>query len=141
MGFEVTVSKELNLVYTKYSGFVKTRETEQAMFATVEHPDFLPGMSELTDLSEVEGTELVVESMDAHTSQLAVHYEMQAKLTTHYIYAPDDVGFGLAQAHREIAKGQIENLTVLIFRSEAEVLNAMGRNESSIAELLRAGFR
>jgi len=137
MGFEVNVSKELKLVYTKYFGFVKRQETEQALFATLEHPEYLPGMSELTDLSMVEGTELSSETIGDHTSQVAAYYEMQAKFTAHYVFAPTDLGFELAQAHRKLAQQSIDNLTLNIFRNEAETLKTMGRSEATIAELLK----
>ncbi|MBE1292974.1 MAG: hypothetical protein GJ677_10840 [Rhodobacteraceae bacterium] len=136
MGFEVIVSKELKLVYTKYFGFVERQEMEQALFATLEHPEYVPGMSELTDLSLVEGAELSLKTIDDHTSQVAAHYEMQAKFTAHYVFAPTDLGFELVQAHRKLSQQRIDNLTLYIFRSEAETLKAMGRSETSIAELL-----
>lgn len=136
MGFEVIVSKELKLVYTKYFGFVERQEMEQALFATLEHPEYSPGMSELTDLSMVEGAELSLETIEDHTSQVAAYYEMQAKLTAHYVFAPTDLGFELVQEHRKFALQSIDNLKLKVFRSEAETLKAMGRSETSIAELL-----
>jgi hypothetical protein len=136
MTFEILVNKHLNLVYTKYLGFVETNQMEQAMFKTLEHPDFSPGMLELTDLSEVEDTDLNLVSLNGHTSQMAAYYEMQAKQTTHYIFAPSDLGFQLAQEYRRMANSEIKNLELCVFRSETEVLKAIGVPANSIAELL-----
>ncbi len=135
------VHKELNLVYTKFWGFVDTRELEQATFNTLEHPDFAPGMLEVTDLSAVEGTDLDVESLDAQTLRSTAYYEINAEQTSHFIFAPTDLGFDLAQEHFRRVQIEVDNLKVGLFRSEGEMLKAMEIKAKSIDELLNVAIR
>ncbi len=46
MAFSVSVLKELNLVFTRYSGSLDTPQLLKALAATVEHPDYRPGCVE-----------------------------------------------------------------------------------------------
>lgn len=137
----MSVHKELNLVYTKFWGFVETCELEQATFNTLEHPDFSPGMLELTDLSGVEGTDLDFESLGAETSRSIAYYEIIAEQTSHFVFAPTDLGFDLAQEHFRRVQIEVANLKVGLFRSESEMLRAMERKAKSIDELLNVAIR
>lgn len=136
MSVQVLVHKELNLVYTKFWGFVAAHEIEKAMFDTLEHADYSPGMLELTDLSGVEGTDLDLESLETQTSRSAAYYEINAEQTSHFVFAPTDLSFDLAQEHFRRVQSEIDNLKVSLFRSEIETLRAMGSKAKSIAELL-----
>ena len=91
MAFSVSVHKQLNLVFTEYSGFIDTAQLLQALSETLEHPDYKQGMVELTDLSGVTKTDLDFRQMLSHRARMAAHYDRQSERTEHFAIAPTDL--------------------------------------------------
>ena len=136
MAFFVSVHKDLNLVYTDYSGQLNRAQIAKALAATLEHPDYRPGMIELTDLTRLISVDMDFNHMLGHQSRMAAHYGGQQEITEHYVVAPTDLGFGMSRMYQTLAEEGVPNMNLHLFRSERDALQAMGRNETSIAELL-----
>ena len=68
---------------------------------------------------------------------MATHYGSQSEQTEHYVVASADLAFGMARMYQTLADGDVPNMKLHVFRLEREALQAMGRDEDSIAELLR----
>lgn len=138
MAFSISVHKDLDLVFTRYRGFVDTQQLVEAQSAVRAHPDYTPSMTELTELSDVTDTDLDFKSILSHAWRMANHYNGTARRTHHYIVAATDLGFGMARMYEAVAETDLPNMTLLVFRSEREALQSMGREETSITALLGA---
>ena len=136
MAFSVSVRKDLHLVFTRYSGFIDAAQLAQALNAATDHPDYVPGMTELTDLSGIERTDINFAKMIDHRTKMAQHYDPQPARTQHYLIAPTDLGYGMVRMYQTLAEDKINNMDLRLFRSEREALQDMGRTETSVAELL-----
>ncbi len=135
MAFRVVVRKDLGLVFTEYRDVVDDSQLVMARDSTLEHPDFVAGMVELTDLSGLTGSNVDFDRMKSHRSRMAEYYDVE---TDHHIVASSELGFGLVRIYLSLAEDGVPNVNLHLHRSEQEALNAMGRPESSIAELLGA---
>lgn len=136
MAFSVSVHKDIGLIFTQYSGCVDLIQLQQALSAALEHSDYRPGMVELTDVSSVTETDLDFAKMLVHKSRMAAYYGAQKETINHYIVASEDLGFGMARMYQSLAEDTVPNMNLHLFRTEQEALLAMGREETSIAELL-----
>lgn len=135
MAFSVLVYKELNLVLTQYSGQLDVAQMAEALAATLAHPDYTPGMMELTDLSQLTAADLDFDRMLGHKSRMAAHYGGQAVATTHYVIAPTDLGFGITRMYQTLMQDEVPDLDLRVFRSESEALEAMGLVLPNLAAL------
>ncbi|MEP2716580.1 hypothetical protein [Pseudophaeobacter sp.] len=136
MAFSVTVLKDLNLVVTQYSGVVDAAQMMAAQRATLEDADYQPGMVELTVVSELQETDMDFPQVLSHRARMAEYYGGKQEPTAHYIIAATDLGYGLARMYQTLVEEHIPNLHLSIYRSEGEALQAMGRAEANLAELL-----
>ena len=103
MVFCVSVYKDLDLVYTEYSGALDQAQISKALAATLEHPDYQPGMIELTDLSKVTEIDLDFNRMLNHRSRMASHYRGQPEHTEYYVVARTDLAYGMSRMYQTLA--------------------------------------
>ena len=141
MGYDVTVLKDLNLVYTRFWGFVSAQDLERAMFSALENADYASGMVELTDLSNFEDTSVTHSTLSEQTERAAAYYEMQAKQTEHVVFAPNDFAYELVSEHYRRLRHWVKNLKVDVCKTETETLAAMGSDATTIAEFLNQASR
>lgn len=121
----------------EYSGSLDNEQMIKAWAATLEHPDYRPGKVELTDVSGVTEMALDSKSMISLRSRMVTHYGGQSEHTRHYVVASTDLSFGMTRIYQTLSEVDVPNMTLHLYRSEREVLLAMGREEESNAELLR----
>ena len=93
-------------------------------------------MIKLTNLSGVTDITLDFGHVLRHQNRMAGHYDRQQVLTEQFIIAPTDLAYGMTRMYQSLAEGRIPLMRLHLFRSEAEALAAMGRKETSIAQLL-----
>ncbi len=137
MSVEVVVRKDLNLVYTSYTGHVLFSELNDAIFMTLEHPDYREGMTELTDLSGADSTDLDLDRLKTHMTSTSTYYGVQRNLTKHVIIAKSELQFTFAAAYQQLIKNKAENVELHVFRSEGAALKAMGCEVATVADLLQ----
>ncbi len=133
MAFHVSVHQDLHLVFTEYSGRVDTDQMIGALQATLDDPDYVPGM---TDVSGVTAVDLDFQTMLAHRTRMAAHYGGQSEHTPHFVVASTDLGYGMARMYQTLSEDGVPHMTLNLFRSEPDALQAMGRTETSISDLL-----
>jgi hypothetical protein len=138
MAIRYAISRDLGLVYGQWSGTITLPQFFAVFEAFVSDPDYLPGRPELIDLSRVEDIDIdfnrmrrVLRMVNEQAPEVQVH-------TLTAIWAPTDMIFGLGRMYQQLAE-MAEGIEVVVFREEAEVLDALSLPFESVAALLAGG--
>ncbi len=124
MPIKYTIDRIHRVVYTEASGILTEEELIQHKHDLVNHPDFMPGMVELSDAREVR--EIAISpaglqrftAIDASYADLLKDYKLAIVVTA-------DLAFGMARMYEMMTSGNIPN--VHIFRDMEEAKKWLGR--------------
>jgi hypothetical protein len=131
------ILKSLNLVYVRYEGRIRIRESMDLFASYAQHPDCRPGQKQIVDLSAVTDYERDYTAM----------MEMQAMKTDVFLAEgnqPIILYFAPTQLSQKLARLIIKSwepfsaVVPLIIEDEAEALQIIGIEEKSIAGMLSA---
>lgn len=135
MSVSYRILKSRGIVYVRYQGMVRIRESMELFGEYAQHPDCRPGQKQFVDLSEVTDVERDYSKI----------MEMQAMKTDVFMAGgaqPIIIYFAPTETARAMAGLIIKSwepfssVVPLIIEDEAEALNILGLEEQSIAQLL-----
>jgi hypothetical protein len=116
-----TVKREYGYFISKYVGRVTDEDLIEPWKAFLEGDEWVPGLNELTDISEMDGQGLTIQGLERLSeyvsSFLSENYDASIKVA---IYSPGDLPFGLARTYEAISDESPETVSVFRDREKAE---------------------
>lgn len=93
-------------------------------------------LTSVVDLSDVSGTDMTFEDMNATYGKLVRHYQPRGQKLRLVLYAPDDLAFGMARILQSLT-GMTDHIEVQIFREDQNLQICLPDLPHSLADLQR----
>ncbi|MFC2967146.1 hypothetical protein [Acidimangrovimonas pyrenivorans] len=135
MSVTFTVFPRRGLVYVRYVGFTRFRETLAVFAEYSRHPDCRPGQKQLVDLSEVTGFDDDFAGLMNMQAQKADTFLRDGVQTLVVYYAPTAETYEMAGWIRNSWEG-LDGIVCRVLQCEAEALELLGQPERSFDELM-----
>lgn len=128
-----TILAHHNLVIVRYSGRVTNAEVLRTLTDYLSDPQFVPGQSQLIDLSEVETFDIDFKGMmHVNTRKADSLRHATAPVISVYI-APDETSFGMARMMQQLSES-LPMLTTIIHRDEPAALAELGLGDKPVSK-------
>lgn len=113
MSITFRINHKDNYFVSSFKGLVTDAELLNSFKAFYESEQWVPGMNELTDLSEGDGSQLTIDGLQ----RLAIFTEQifkknAIKFSKTAVYAPEDLSFGLSRMYEGMIYESPENFQV-----------------------------
>lgn len=121
MSISFTINHEQGYFISKYVGKLTDNELIESWKNFLEGDDWVPGLNELADLSEMDATMVTMDGINRLMRYVGSIYEKHGLNTIIVgVYAPRDLPFGLARMYEFIANESPEEICVFRTMQEAE---------------------
>ena len=137
MPIEVTIHPDRALVYLRFSGHINVKDYARAYLTWVNHPDFSPDQTTLSNTLKLDGVDATFVEMLAEIGRVTPTFHRFRDYVQAVIHAPSDVTFGVARMLQQLTE-PVSRFRFDILRSEAEALQAAGQNEPDFDSFDRA---
>lgn len=91
-------------------------------------------LTTVVDLSEITGTDMTFEDINAVYGKLVRHYQPRQQKLHLVLYAPDDLAFGMTRILQSLT-GMTDHVEVQIFRDSASLKTSLPAIKQSLEEL------
>ncbi|SHG38351.1 hypothetical protein [Cognatishimia maritima] len=109
-----------NILFVHCSGFMEPKDVIGWQVEDQIGVSGALGFVTLVDLSDVTGTDMTFDDLNAVYGQLVRHYQPRKQRLTLLLYAPDDLTFGMTRIMQSLS-GMTDHVTVQVFRKAERI--------------------
>ncbi|MBN2426274.1 MAG: hypothetical protein JXR46_11385 [Calditrichaceae bacterium] len=121
MPLSFKINQKSNYIYCRYIGKINDEELFNSWKAFYESDAWVPGMNELSDLTEGDASEITAEGIK-HIARYArsIHEKHNIHFVKIALVAPETLNYGLSRMYAGLTSGSAENVRVFKSKFEAD---------------------